>query len=135
MFTIQLKDLKLIIPIIFIIIGGIFSAGMFMQDRFVCVDKAHDATEACNTDLKETQGELKLAEKYIAYLEADSNFYKTQTTQNFQASNDRKIQLQKQLSAYPKIKKKTIIDRFSQLKQIQLDTAVIPANISIEVQK
>jgi hypothetical protein len=115
-----LKDLITIIPTI----GIIFMAGVFMQDRFIGADRIRDAVETCSADLKEATGELKLAEKYIDYLEADSQFNRMQTIQSYQASNDRKMQLQKQLSTYPKkTKKKTIIDKFSQLKQIQTDSA------------
>lgn len=127
MFTIDFKDLKVIVSLL-TIVGLIFSAGMFMQTKFVCVGTVRDATSKCESetdkceiDLKENQNELKLAEKYITYLEADSNFNKIQTTQNFQTSSNTKLQLQKQLQIYPKTKKKTVIDRFSQLKQMQTE--------------
>jgi hypothetical protein len=126
-----LKDLITIIPTI----GIVFMAGVATQYKFIGADMIHDAVETCSADLKEAIGELRLAERYITYLEADSQFNKSQTMQNFQASNDKKMQLQKQLLTYPKkTKKKTLIDKFSQLKQMQTDSAaVIPADIGIDM--
>ena len=121
MFTISLKDLKIIIPIIIAIIGAVFSAGMFMQSKFICVDAIRDATVACNDDLKEKNGELKIAEKYISYLEADSNFNKNQTYKNQQLSNDKKIQLQTHMQKY---NVKSFVEKYSQLKQIQTETVI-----------
>ncbi len=128
---VEVKDLKLIIPVVVMIIGSSFSAGVFIQDKFIGADRVRDAVETCNTDLKETASELKLAEKYIIYLEADSQFYRMQTIENYNLSNEKKLQLEKQLSTYSKkTKKKSLIDRFSQLKTMQNEQGLTPQNLT-----
>jgi hypothetical protein len=129
MFTIELKDLKVIIPIIIVIIGAIFSAGMFMQDKFICVDRVHDAIVKCDTDKNKAISELEIADKYISYLEADSNFNKNQTYQNYQLSADKKIDLQKNLKKYS-FNPNTMLNKFDKLKEMKSE---VDTKISAEV--